>query len=290
MMPRLGLSASRPLRHPSPYLHVVREGINTRGANGVFFVEILERDGALARIRNLPAEGRHRSVVSREGWVEDEVVRSLLRGSDVSAGSATPRIGLLIFHDDQRVSQPISSDEVRRTFPRAFQYMAPFESVLRGRGRFRNFDPTGDAWLGIYSVTTAAFAHHKVVVREIASGMIAAPVHGSRIIPDHKLYVIPCGTAREADRLAGVLNSRVINYMILSFALSTSITGSFLRYIGVSDLSNLPEAEDPEVAIADALGLTLDQYRMLDSVARTELSYLRGAVRETQSSAGTDDT
>jgi hypothetical protein len=284
MMSRVGLRASRPLRRSSPYLDAVREGINTRGANGVFFVTVLERDGDLVRIQNLPSEGRNRRVANREGWVETEVVRALLRGSDVAPGSSVPTLGLLFFHDDSHVSYPISATDVQLNYPRAFEYMSQFESVLRARGRFRNFDPTGGEWLGVYSVTNAALADHKVVVREIANGMIAAPVHSSDIVPDHKLHVIPCSSAREADRLADVLNSRAVNYMILSFALSTSITGSFLRYIGVRDLSALPESEDSEVSMAEALGLTLDQYQTLETVARTELDYLRGVAREVEGS------
>jgi SAM-dependent methyltransferase len=282
MMTRYGLEASRPLRQPSPYLQTIREGINTRGANGVFFVETLGRNGPLLRVRNLPSEGRNRDVTAWEGSVEPEVVRSLLRGFEVSAGAAAPSLGLLLFHNDAHLSSPIPAPEVRRVYPHAFNYMTNFEATLRSRRRFRNFDPTGDDWLGIYSVTTAAVAQDKVVVREIAQGMIAAPIHGREVVPDHKLHVIPCSSREEADRLARVLNSRVVQYLVLSFSMSTSITGSFLRYVGVRNLSEMKEPDDPDQSVAEALGLTLDQYRTIDSIARTELDYLRTAALETK--------
>jgi hypothetical protein len=47
--------------------------------------------------------------------------------------------------------------------------MRNFEEPLRARRPFRNFDPSGEQWLGLYSVTTAALSEHKVVVREIAA-------------------------------------------------------------------------------------------------------------------------
>jgi hypothetical protein len=147
-----------------------------------------------------------------------------------------------------------------------------FEGVLRSRHKFRNFDPTGDNWLGIYSVTTAALAKHKVVIREIATGMVAAPVHGADIIPDHKLYVIPCKTAAEADLLATVLNSIVVSYLVRSFTISTSITGSVLSYVGIQDLSEVAPEQDPNLTIAKALDISLDVYRTLDAIARSESS------------------
>jgi len=281
MMPRPGLVASRPLRRRSPYLDSIREGINTRGANGVFFVQVLGEDAGFLRIRNLPGEGRNQAVEGREGLVESQVVRRLLRGSEVSSAGANPGLGLLLFHDDAHVSNPIAAAEVRRRYPRAFEYISQFEAPLRARRRFRNFDPSdGDAWLGIYSVTTAALATHKVVVREIAQGMIAAAVHGADVIPDHKLYVIPCSSAREADRLARVLNSRVIHYMVLCFSISTSVTGSFLRYVGIRDLSQEEEPADEEESLASALGVSVDELRTLDSIARTELDFLQGLKSE----------
>jgi hypothetical protein len=198
-------------------------------------------------------------------------VKRLLRGEDVSPGEARPKLGLLLFHDDEHVSYPLTTEEAQEIFPRALEYISQFDDILRSRHRFRNFDPTGEYWLGIYSVTTAALARHKVVIREIARGMIAAPVHGADIIPDHKLYVIPRKTAEEAELLATVLNSKVVNYIVCSFSISTSITGSVFRYIGIQDLSKAKPEPKSELMIANALSISLDAYRTLDSIARTEL-------------------
>jgi len=271
VMPRVGLEASRILRKHSPYLHSIRKGVDTRGANGIFFVEVLSQEGGFLRVRNLPEEGRRRDLWQAEGLVEKQAVKKLLRGEDVSPREARPRLGILLFHDDEHVSYPLSPSEAYEYYPKAFEFISQFEQLLRSRHRFRNFNPTGDNWLGIYSVTTAALTQHKVVIREIARGMIAAAVHGVDIIPDHKLYVIPCKNAAEADLLATILNSRVISYLVSSFSISTSITGSVFRYVGIPDLSNVKPEQDQELTIAKALGISLDGYRKLDSIARTEM-------------------
>ena len=54
MMAQAGLEASRPVRRQSPYLESIRNGIHTRGANGIFFVEVLAEDDGLLIVRNQP--------------------------------------------------------------------------------------------------------------------------------------------------------------------------------------------------------------------------------------------
>jgi SAM-dependent methyltransferase len=275
VMDREGLQASRPLRQPSPYADQIREGINTRGANGVLFVEVLARDGDLAEITNIPALGRNAAVGARRGWVERAALRQLVRGSDVGTGRWGSSLSVLFFHDDEHTARPLSPTEASRRFPRAYEYVCQFEDVLRGRRIFRNFDPSGDDWLGLYSVTSAALAEHKVVIREIAAGLVAAAVDGRDVVPDHKLYAIPVGSAAEGALLTRVLNTDVVNYTLRSFALSTSISGSFLRYIGVRDVAPLAARAQEEDAVATALGLTPSQYERLRAVAQRELASTR---------------
>ena len=271
MMAQAGLEASRPIRRKSPYLESIRNGIHTRGANGIFFVEVLAEDGEHLEVRNLPKEGKNREVPRIQGVVERGVVRRLLRGGDVAQGTINPSGWILWFHDNDHVSTALSPTEVSNRFPLALEYASQFEALLRQRKRFRAFDPTGDNWLGIYSVTKAGLAAHRVVVREITSRMIAAPVHDSEIVPDHKLYVIPCQSAREADQLSEVLNSQIVDYLFRAFSISTSATSSFLRYIGIRDLSNAPADLQGESLVAYALDLNADEFRTLDQIAASEI-------------------
>jgi len=64
--------------------------------------------------------------------------------------------------------------------------------------------------------------------------------------------------------------------MVMCFSVSTSVTGSFLRYVGIRNLSQEEEPADEEESLALALGLMMDELRTLDSIARTELDFLQG--------------
>lgn len=266
-MPADALDATRPIRRPSPYLEAVRNGIHTRGANGIFFVEILERSGAITKVRNCPHLGRDETLQAYAAYVETDAVKLLLRGGDVTRDGASPRLGLLFFHDRHHTSRPLSDRDARARFPMAYDFASQFRDRLKARRRFRNFDPSGDEWLGIYSVTSAAIAEHKVVVREIAQGMIAAAVHDANVIPDHKLYVIRCADRDEADRVAATLSSPVVDFLVQGFAISTSVTGSFLRYVGVRQLPSESLPTEPSEVLAASLGLTLEQYAAVEAVA-----------------------
>jgi hypothetical protein len=258
-MPRGALAASLPMRHPSPFLEFIREGINTRGANGIFFVEILASDGEKVKIRNLPHLGRDRSLEQKAGFVEKGSIKRLIRGGDVTHAGVNATLGVIFFHDQDHVSFPMSDSTARQRFPLAHSFMSSFRERLQMRRPFRNFDPSGTNWLGLYSVTAAALAEDKVVVREIAGGMIAAPVHNAGLVPDHKLHVIQCSTPAEADDLATALQSPIVDRLIRGFALPTSMNGSFLRYIGIRSLRD-EDPPDGMSRIAASLGLTSEQY------------------------------
>ena len=209
--------------------------------------------------------------------IEASAVRPLLRGSDVSRGRAEAVQGLLFFHDQEHTSGPLPDAEARDRFPRAYEFAQEFEEVLRGRTRFRNFDPRFEDWLGLYSVTGAAIAPYKVVYREIASRTIAAAVRDPLAIPDHKLYVIACTSLEESVLLAQVLNSDIVDLVVRAFSLTTSITGSLLRYVGIGDLSaDPPEELSPEV-LASYLGLELDALDRIVSLATQTLARLDGS-------------
>jgi hypothetical protein len=229
----------------------------------VFFLDILERRGALVRVQNIPSAGRNIEIPRIEAWIEEGAVRPLLRGEDVQPDGAEPKGGLLFFHDADHLSRPLPDGLAASRFPAAYAFAKKFEPVLRARHRFRNFDPQGDDWLGIYSVTQAAVADHKVVFREISQTLIAASVHSASVIPDHKLYVIHCSSADEADWLAEVMNSDLVGRLAQAFALTTSIGGSLLRYIGIRQLSGQSLPPPGSQRLAKALGLRRPQLEVM---------------------------
>jgi hypothetical protein len=121
-----------------------------------------------------------------------------------------------------------------------------FKPKLSSRKKFRNFDPSTAEWHGFYSVLNATFAPFKVVWREMAGGSIAAvasrstlPTGESKtVVPDHKLFVIPCVSNEEADFVCGVFNSSLSNYLIKSYAIATGISTHVLDRLPIPQFND----------------------------------------------------
>ena len=85
----------------------VRQGVNTRGANGIFFLNATSRDGRLL-VTNLTSEGRLAGLRQVTAAIEDEHIYPLLRGRDVQAFTAKPKQFILLPHSAEDPTSPIS--------------------------------------------------------------------------------------------------------------------------------------------------------------------------------------
>jgi hypothetical protein len=225
---------------PSAYASLAREGINTRGANGVYFVDALKEVRDQVFIRNRAHDGdEDQRVPIVEHFVESDHLYPLLRGRDVGKWFASASGAIVLPHDAHDPVEAIPFSELGQ---KTQGFLTTFRDKLRGRKKFRNFDPTGENWHGLYSVLQATFASYKVVWKEMARGSVASVVSSSRVqpggdpkvvIPDHKLMIIPAGSLPEAHFIAAVLNSSVARYIVVSFAISTGISTHILEKLPI---------------------------------------------------------
>lgn len=136
---------------------------------------------------------------------------------------------MVVPHDADHPADPVSFHSLPKLTK---EFLSAFKDKLSHRKKFRNFDPGGSSWYGLYSVLNASFSKHKVVFREMATGSIAAVVSTEElptgetkiVLPDYKLFVIPCQSADEAHFVCGFFNSSIGDYLIRSYALATGIS------------------------------------------------------------------
>lgn len=227
----------------SPYADSVREGLNTRGANGVFFVDAAML-GLRIMVTNRAREGRNDKVEAETLPLEPDHLYPLLRGEDVAPFKANPKSFIVVPHAPDN---PVTAITFAKLPKLTREFLAAFRDVLGSRKKFRNFDPATRDWHGLYSVLTATFSPYKVVWREMASGsgVIAAAVGSTQlpngnlkvVLPDHKLAVIPCETETEADFVAGFLNADVTNLIVRSYAVATGISTHVLDRVAIPRFS-----------------------------------------------------
>jgi hypothetical protein len=217
------------------------EGVNTGGANAVYWVEIIDRrpDG-LVLVRNL-TQGAKVQVPEVVEAVESDLLYPLLRGRDVQRWKAEPSAWLLITHLPGMGLKAIPEKEMQTDYPYTYGYLKRFEEVLRKRAAFKRYFTrkgknnriveTGPFY-SMFGVGPYTFAPWKVVWTRVANDITAAVVGHANVAGEHK-PVVPIETATlvdftdftEAHYFCAVVNSCPWRLVIVSTAVHG--TGGF---------------------------------------------------------------
>ena len=225
-----------------------RKGI-TVDLNGVFFVELLGL-GAQAghvRIRTTPYSGRKPiPLIDRD--VEAELIYPLLKsGKQIRPFSYTPFELVALVPNNVITSIP-SAEDFALAYPATYRYFQRInramdnvgKPLLENRSTWRSrMKPMGAPFYAIYNVGPYTFAPYKVAWAEMAGSMAATVVStqtlphdlGTKVvIPDHKVYFVPCQGEDEAHYLCALLNSEPVRLFVDSFTLKIQV-GTLFRHL-----------------------------------------------------------
>jgi hypothetical protein len=232
------LTAIYKVRGKSDYK--AHEGVNTGGANAVYWVEIIDRrpDG-LVLVRNL-TQGAKVQVPEVIEAVESDLLYPLLRGRDVQRWKAEPSAYILMVQDPEK-RRGYSEEWLQENYPRTYGYLKRFEEVLRKRAAFKRYFTRKDKnnrivetgpFYSMFNVGPYTFAPWKVVWTRVANDITAAVVGHANVAGEHK-PVVPIETATlvdftdftEAHYFCAVVNSCPWRLVIVSTAVHG--TGGF---------------------------------------------------------------
>lgn len=224
-----------PSDEPSPYL--ARLGVNTAGANGVFWfvpADLSEETPKAAPddsppidpskrstrptlppslfkttfVKNLFKAGK-RTLPEMRVSIESELLFRLVRWRDVVPFHASPS-GLILLTQNPATRRGIDPQTMSDRYPNALRYLESFRSILESRAAYRKFQTDAPYW-SLYNVCQATLAPVKVVWRRMDSQLRAAVLlpdsDGRPILPQETLSMIAVETVAEADYLAAVLNA-----------------------------------------------------------------------------------
>ena len=224
------LKAVRKLLGPSAYK--AHEGVNTGGANGVYWLEILAtRPDGLLVVRNI-TEGAKRKVEQVTAVLEPDFVYPLLRGRDVQRWRATPSAYLLMVQDPV-TRRGIDEATMQMQYPHTWAYLKRFEAVLRERAALKRYFTrragkktveTGPFY-SMFNVGDYTFSPYKVVWREVSNDLEPAAVGplndkylGEKIVlPIHTLIQVSLDNMNEAYFLAGLMNSSPCHLIVKGY-------------------------------------------------------------------------
>ena len=174
----------------------IRQGINTLGANGVFFFD-------------------------RKPDLEEELIRPLLRSGDVGENRAEASRWVLLPYSQK--GELLTEGDLAESYPRAWGYLCSCRKKLEGRkSRFARKN-----WYALFGIGPYTFAPYKVIWRAMGAKRLEAAVI-TDAIPNQAMHAyIACDSRDEAEYLCGLLNSERIRRM--TAVLSESRSRSFAQ-------------------------------------------------------------
>lgn len=144
-------------------------GAYSGGANGVYWVNIIDkRPDGLVLVSNI-TEGAKREVENVQAAIEPDLLYPLLRGRDVKRWQASPSAYILMAQDPIK-RRGIDEDEMKTSYPKTYAYLKRFEAVLRERKSRGVSDmvETGAPFYTMFAVGDYTLAPYKVVWTRMA--------------------------------------------------------------------------------------------------------------------------
>ena len=224
-----------------------REGVNTRGRNGVYYVDIeASETPGLVTVRNDVGSGR-KELAGVTRSIEAERVFPLLRGGDVDGLEWKVEKFIVMPHSKETGMKPIPATTLASNYRRTHDYLKEFRSTLESRSKFRHAQPGTDPFYQLYEIGPYTFDDYKVVwpyVRADFAAAVISPVKdrrlGSRpktVIPDTKLMIVSCKDEREASFVGGILNSIVTRTLVNRLMVNTQLSTYLMDYLAIPKFS-----------------------------------------------------
>jgi len=230
-VPRDALPVLQTVRGPCHY--DAFEGINTGGANGIFYLDIAgtreveDAAGMTVKVLDVVNHGQNKGrVPRREAIIEDFFVYPLIKSRNVKRWGIEGHGYILQMQDP---ATRIGHDEatVRSRFPLTYRYLDSFRDALLARKSkyIRGMTRKG-AFYSMINVSPAIYAPYKVIWNRMGSRInacVASTVDdewlGTKtVIPDDVLAYIPVNDVNEAHYICAVMNSSITRFLLEAIA------------------------------------------------------------------------
>jgi hypothetical protein len=228
---------------------LARTGTFTGGANGIFWLNILEKNSDLVTIKNITERAKNKmKVVKTE--LETEFVFPFLTGNDLEFWQYSYSKYTLCPHTAESKMYPIDL-KILEKYPKTLQYFEDFKTELQDRKGFTTFDKHIQLanYYAIQRIGDYTFAPYKVAWRYICKEFRPAVIEYAadkyvgkkNIIPNEKIIFVGLHDKQEAYYLCGLLSSTLYRQTIENYMIGTQITPSIISRL------NLPKFDKSNV-------------------------------------------
>jgi len=284
------------------------EGINSGGANAVYWFEILDVQGEKGTDINVPphlrkffsekirklkfvfveniTKGMKKKVRKVRTVIEDFFVYPLIKSQHVEKWRINGYIYTLQVQDPVK---RIGYDErwVKINFPKTYSYLKSFEKILLTRALYKKYmDARRTPFYTMYNLGDYSYAPYKVVWNQMGNRLNASVVSkvndrfiGEKLIlPEHVLAFFPVNDEKEAHYLCAILNSSIVDLILRSIAGGTK---SFGTPKIIEDSINIPQYDAENEVHAQLATLSKKAHRLASENNTYELSKVEEQIDKT---------
>ncbi len=208
---------------PSPY--VGHLGLNTGGANGIYWVNVLKPDGDYIIIENRIEEGKKKIKRIRH-LIEKDIIYPLVKSKNLRPWTTIDDYTFTLMVQDPEKRSGFK--DLEKKFPKTYRYLKNFENFLKERPMFKKYFQGSKApFFTMFNIGTYTFAPFKVVWNRMGNKLnasVLSPIKindiGKRVvIPDNVLTFIPFNDKNEAYYVCSIMNSKLCSFLLQKFSL-----------------------------------------------------------------------
>lgn len=221
--------------------YLARTGTFTGGANGIFWLNILEENNDLLVVQNITERAKNKMKTVKTD-LESKFVFPFLTGNDLEFWQYSYSKYTLCPHTAESKMYPIDLNTLEK-YPKTLEYFESFKTELQDRKGFTTFDKHIQLanYYAIQRIGEYTFAPYKVAWRYICKEFRPAVIEyandkyvGTRnIIPNEKIIFVGLQDKQEAYYLCGLLSSTLYRQTIENYMIGTQITPSIISRLNL---------------------------------------------------------
>ncbi|MHA1380193.1 MAG: N-6 DNA methylase [Candidatus Helarchaeota archaeon] len=248
---------------PSPYIAYL--GLNTGGANGVYWLNILKSNGDYLLVENRPEEGK-KKINKIIHTIEKNTIYPLVKSKNLRPWKTIGDYTFTLMVQDPKKRQGVK--ELDKKYPKTYQYLKNFEPILKKRPMYKKYFSSSKApFYTMFNIGTYTFAPYKVVWNRMGKSLNASvlkPVKienlGERVvIPDNVLSFIPFSNQNEAYYTCAIMNSKLCSFLLQNFSLKggkSFAPPSILKFLNIPKYYSKNEIHQKLASFSKKIHLT----------------------------------
>ena len=217
-----------------------RGGINTGGANTIFWIKVLQQEDAFYHVQNIGTSLRTKVQII-QAKIEKQLVYKLIRGRDVKQWYYTTDLFIILPYDPQVDSKvAIPEQKLKNDYPLTYDFLNFFYPQLTHRKEFKRWNEKG-SFYELYRIGPYTFSPYKVIWqhtglnKQMKACVLATDQE--RLAVDQKIIFVSFNNEDEAHYFCAIINSEIVFTFLHSYLMLDAST-HILEHLAIPEFNH----------------------------------------------------